>query len=571
MASTSDIAFKAEKKREELMASIPSEYLVDLSSVGIQPLPKEPIPRPVSSQQPWLLKKHADYPSERVIDIPEKVLDAKTLEITEKSVHDLLLALTKGELSSTDALEAFIKRAVLAHQLTNCCVQFLIPFARDLAKKADDHLAKTGKTLGPLHGLPISLKDQHSIKGFVTVMGSASRVDQVAQEDSVIAQILMKAGAVPFVFTNVPQTLMRPETDNYVFGRTVNPFGRAFSPGGSSGGEGALVALKGSPLGTGTDIGGSVRFPSAFNGLYGLRPSWDRVPYAGSANTMLGFEAVKSSIGPLCRTLAGVKTYFETVLAGKPWMFDAQALVLPFNHEAYNACAQKSPSDLKIAMLWTDGLVHPTPPILRALNEVKEKLIKAGVTVVDWKPIREQEVPGLVNDLYRSNGGVDFEETAKEGSEPLAWNMIHGGQAEPAKVFTTSEMWALNQRKFAYQQEFFDAWQAAQIDALIAPVAPLPAWTHDSNGDVMYTGMFNVLNRPALACPAGFVDPALDGANQVGKSVPFHGEADEAVQNEFDAQKWKGLPTAFQIVGSTQRDEELLGIAESFRRAGILK
>lgn len=330
-----------------------------------------------------------------------------------------------------------------------------------------------------------------------------------------------------------------------------------------------LVGFKGSPLGTGTDIGGSVRFPSAFNGLYGLRPSWDRVPYAGSANTMLGFEAVKSAIGPLCHTLQGVKTYFQTILQGQPWLLDPQALVLPFNNESYEKFAKSSPSKFKIAFLWTDEVVRPTPPVLRGMKQFKEKLVEAGVDVIDWKNIQPKDAPGLINALYRCNGGVDFEETAKEGDEALMWNMIHGGHPDKAKVLSTTEMWALNRQKFAYQKEFFDAWQTLGIDALVAPIAPLPGWTHDSNAHVVYTGMFNVLNRPALACPAGFVDPTLDAKTDGGSA--FYSDADRAVQEEFDAEKWKGMPIAFQLVGSTQRDEELLGIAESLRRAGILR
>lgn len=563
---------RVEKKQAELLASIPAEYLFDASALGVAALPKEPVPRPNASEHPWLLQKPADFPSERVIDLAAKLLDARTIEITEKPLEVLLTELGSGKLTSVETLEAYLKRAVLAHQLTNCCVQFLVPYARDLAKKADEHLARTGKPLGPLHGLPISLKDQHSIKGHETVMGYVSRIGKVVEEDSAIAKLLLRAGAVPFVHTNVPQTLMRTETDNYVFGRTVNPFNRSFSSGGSSGGEGALVGFKGSPLGTGTDIGGSVRFPSAFNDLYGLRTSWDRVPYEGSANTMLGFEAIKSAIGPLCPTLHGIKTYLQAVLDGQPWLLDPQALALPFKNDVYEKYANASPSKLKIAFLWTDDIVHPTPPVLRGMQELHARLQKAGVTLIDWKNVQAKELPPLLNALYRCNGGVDFEGAAKEGNEPLGWNMIHGGHPDKARVLTTTEMWAINREKFAYQKAFFDAWQATGIDALVAPIGPLPGWTHDSNAHVVYTGMFNLLNRPALACPAGYVDPKRDGENKVGTSaVPYHGEADQAVQEEFDAERWKGMPISFQLVGSTQRDEELLGIAESLKRAGVLR
>lgn len=110
--------------------------------------------------------------------------------------------------------------------------------------------------MGPLHGLPISLKDQISIKDLETTMGYVSWIGNYADRNAVLTDIIILAGGVPFVRTNVPQTLMWPETYNYVFGRTSNPFNRNLTCGGSSGGEGALIGLKGSPLGVGSDIGG---------------------------------------------------------------------------------------------------------------------------------------------------------------------------------------------------------------------------------------------------------------------------------------------------------------------------
>ena len=148
---------------------------------------------------------------------------------------------------------------------------------RALARAAelDDALKKTGKVVGPLHGLPISLKDQICIKGLETTMGYVSWIGKYAEKNAVLVDILEECGAVPFVRTNVPQTLMVsrtysvskpvtliriqwPETFNNIFGRTTNPYNRSLTSGGSSGGEGALVALKGSPLGVGSDIGGYV-------------------------------------------------------------------------------------------------------------------------------------------------------------------------------------------------------------------------------------------------------------------------------------------------------------------------
>lgn len=163
----------------------------------------------------------------------------------------------------------------------NCLTEIFVERALARAAELDDALRKTGKVVGPLHGLPISLKDQLCVKGLETTMGYVSWIGKYAEKSAVLVDILEECGAVPFVRTNVPQTLMVrrnclvprwpcllndssliqwPETFNNIFGRTTNPYNRSLTCGGSSGGEGALVALKGSPIGVGSDIGGCVPF-----------------------------------------------------------------------------------------------------------------------------------------------------------------------------------------------------------------------------------------------------------------------------------------------------------------------
>lgn len=119
-------------------------------------------------------------------------------------------------------------------------------------------------------------------------MGYVAWLGKTETRDSTLVEILRKAGAIVYVKTNIPQTLMVGETVNNIFGRTVNPYNRNLSCGGSSGGEGALIGLRGSVIGVGTDIGGSIRMPSAFNHLYGIRPSHGRLPYGLAANSMEG-------------------------------------------------------------------------------------------------------------------------------------------------------------------------------------------------------------------------------------------------------------------------------------------
>lgn len=123
------------------------------------------------------------------------------------------------------------------------------------AKQLDDHFAATGKVVGPLHGLPISLKDNFNVKGRDSTVGFASHVGDASKLDAALPKLLEAAGAVLYVKTNVPTAMMIAESVNHVFGRTLNPRNRKTTSGGSSGGESALLVMKGSPLGVGTDIG----------------------------------------------------------------------------------------------------------------------------------------------------------------------------------------------------------------------------------------------------------------------------------------------------------------------------
>ena len=145
-----------------------------------------------------------------------------------------------------------------------------------------DKETKNGKSRGPLHGIPVSIKDELHVAGTVTTIGLAARSDNIILEDGLIVENLRRHGAIPFVKTNVPQLLMIPETENIVFGVTKNPFDVERTPGGSSGGEGALIASRCSPIGIGTDMGGSIRIPSAFCGIYGFKPSSIRTTYKGT-------------------------------------------------------------------------------------------------------------------------------------------------------------------------------------------------------------------------------------------------------------------------------------------------
>lgn len=310
------------------------------------------------------------------------ILNEHELNIVSKNVGELLDSLAKGKLSCLAVTTVFCKAAAIAHQVTNCLTEIFFTEALAKAKEFDDIYAKTGKPTGPLFGLPISLKDQFQIKGKECNMGIASWIGQISKDNSVLVDILQNSGAIIHCRTNVPQSLMFAESDNFVYGRTTNPFNRNLTPGGSSGGEGAVVSMRGSVIGVGTDLGGSVRIPAAYCGLYGLRPTLHRLPYAGARNTLLGMESMGSALGPISRSLSGVAAFVKAVLSGEPWLLDPKTPEMPWRQEMFELKHLKTssgePRKPVFGVMRWDEYLMPWPPLQRALDMAISALTKAG-------------------------------------------------------------------------------------------------------------------------------------------------------------------------------------------------
>lgn len=269
-------------------------------------------------------------------DVPKYLLTTEEVVITQTAPEDLVASLASRKYTSTAVATAFLRRAGLAQALANCITELLPEKAIARAKFLDDYLSKHGKPVGPLHGLPISVKEHIGMKDLGLNAGFVSWWDHKGEDDALVLKILWKAGCVFYARTTQPQTLMHLETSNNLYGVTSNPYNSQLTSGGSSGGEGALVALRGSCLGLGTDIGGSVRSPSANCGLYGLRPSSYRIPVSGWSATMAGQEQIVAVLGPISTTLEGVKLFMKTVLDGKPWLSEPSLVPIPWrDQESY--------------------------------------------------------------------------------------------------------------------------------------------------------------------------------------------------------------------------------------------
>lgn len=240
---------------------------------------------------------HHPKPGSTILPIIEScgLLTPAELDITNLS-HDatwLIEQLSTKSLSAVQVTQAFCKRAAIAQQLVNCLVDYFPDEALARAKELDDYMEEHAKPIGPLHGLPISIKGVMNIKGHDSGAGT-SAIDwigkRVASSHAHICQILYDAGAVFYCRTTSPEATMHLETNSPLWGHTLHPLNTNLSPGGSSGGESALIAAGGSPLGLGGDIGGSLRNPANNTGLYTLKPTSLRHPKSGAVVLTAGAE-----------------------------------------------------------------------------------------------------------------------------------------------------------------------------------------------------------------------------------------------------------------------------------------
>ncbi|KAJ7106593.1 general amidase [Mycena epipterygia] len=518
-----------------------------------------------------------------VMDVPRQcgLLNALELEITETvDVQVILEKLRLAEWSSVQVTTAFYKRAIIAQQLTNCLTEIFVERALERARELDAHLSRTGTVVGPLHGLPISLKDQFTMKGLETIIGYVKRIGLQAESDCVLVEILYECGAVPFVRTNVPQTLMWGETMNHVFGRTLNPYNLDFTPGGSSGGEGALIAMKGSCLGVGTDIGGSVRIPSAFCGLYTLRPSYGRLPNFGVTSSVPGQESIASVLGPMSNSLSGIKIFTKAILDAKPWLKDPLVLRKGWSESEYQLERHGGGGQLCFAMMWDNGIIKPHPPLYRAMEIAKRALEAAGHKVVNWEPHRYMEINKNMARIFASDGG----HTARqqwEGVEPLIKTMTPTIEAQKNALdkpffrslagephnHTVSELWQLHAEKQELRKSHLDHWQATvsqtgtgrPVDAIISPYMAYTSVPHGFHTDVFYTALWNALDCACSVFPVTFVDPEIDDPRP---PHPFYNYEDEHIYKLYSSNLFRGLPVALQLIGDTQEEEAVIRMTE---------
>ncbi|KAF6811379.1 fatty-acid amide hydrolase [Colletotrichum musicola] len=484
------------------------------------------------------------------------LLTPRELEITSSTATELTNQMAEGKLTAVETVTAFLKRSHVAHQLVNFATEFMVEDALAAAAELDKHFQATGKLVGPLHGVPISAKEHLAFKGRISHSGYVAWTDNVAEEDALVIRLAKAAGAVFHVRTNEPQSVMHLDCDNPIYGATVNPYNRNLTSGGSSGGEGASLGLRCAVLGIGTDIGGSVRVPAAFCGSYGLRTTAMRNPYKGVCIPGLGQESIRCILGPLANSVSDINLFQKTVLDQEPWEEETSLVPLPWKSiEPYQ------PGTFTVGVIWDDGIVHPHPPVTRALKYAVEKLKAAGIKVVDFEPYNHKEGAEVINTLYFPDAAATLREILKEGGEPVAdlteWAFAYW-KPEPLSI---RENWELNVRRDAFRDGYHRIMRERGVDFILCPAYVGVAARLGEAQYWHYTTIWNILDQPSITFPTGlYVDPAID---VVEKDYTPHSDEDEREYKKYTPEDYANAPIPLQLAGKHFRDEETLAAAET--------
>lgn len=302
-------------------------------------------------------------------------------DLTFLSATKLARLIANGQVSALDVAEAHLKRIAEVNPQLNAIVQMDADRIRAEARQADKEL-KEGVNRGPLHGVPFTIKDNILTKGIITTNGCPELKDYKPREDATVVKRLREAGGILLGKTNVPEMCFG-STDNLVYGRTNNPYDPSRSPGGSSGGEAAIIAAGGSPFGVGTDIGGSVRDPANFCGIAGIKPTSHRVPDTGVLSSFPLTVRDWKAIGPLARHVEDLELVLK-IIAGPDGM-DPHIVPLSFGNANDVRIDQ-----LRVAFYTDEGVATPTKEIQEAIERAAQVLNDAGVATV-----KKERPPGV--------------------------------------------------------------------------------------------------------------------------------------------------------------------------------
>ena len=532
-------------------------------------------------------------------------------ETVNRPIEEVVQGVHRGIIQPVDLLRTYGKVAFKAHQKTNCLTEVMLPDAEKWLQEGSSIDLN-----GPLAGIPVSLKDTIVVGGYDATVGFSSFVGNAAKSDGAIVRLLKDAGAVPYVKTNIPITLLSFESTNDVWGRCTNPHNSKYSPGGSTGGESALLAL-GGRIGIGSDVAGSVRAPAHFAGCYSLRCSTGRWPKYGMCTSMPGQEGVPSVYSPMARTLDDLTYFTRAVIGMKPWTYDYSVHPLAWRPEVEREIAEKR---FRIGVLRTDGVVDPSPACARALRMAEDAFIKEGHEIVEINPPDMYHALKVGALLLNADGCQMFRsfmrpgEWEDPGAYQMSWFMrlprpfkyayylwvkyvrrddLWADLVKDWHAKTAFENWKLVMQREAYRAEWFEWWNKTDLDFILAPPNATPAVPHDGMKDAVsscgYTFLFNIvsavpdprlgssglvtltdgrqqLDYTAGVLPITHVDKSLDKLPEGFTTKKMNGVAQGAYKL-YDAEAMHGLPVGVQVVGRRLEEEKVLAIMKRLESA----
>ncbi|VDN04414.1 unnamed protein product [Thelazia callipaeda] len=503
--------------------------------------------------------------------------------IAKLDLKQLIQCLQSGKCTAKEVLRTYQEKAIQAHYATNCVTTFITE-SDWWAEELDEQAKSQTYQRPPLFGIPISVKESIKIKGYAQTRGYAQDLTNLAAEDALLIHQIKELGAVPFVLTNVPQSLLSFSCSNPIYGTTINIHDRKRTCGGSSGGEAALISFGGSILGIGGDVGGSIRYPCHFCGIAGIKPSHLRLSQQGSLGSVPGRPLVNSSTGPMATHTEELVTFLRIIWSGK-WISKHDPYVAPVDWDEQQF-SQKKP--LRIGYYDDDEWFKPTPALQRAVHETILKLENCGHQLVKFDPpnltkgfelfIGALTVDGgqyLLDKFNKDLIDKDFETTVRLLHLPSLLKRILGkllmplypriGQFLCALPINTAELRQTYAEIANYRDLFVHALQSQQIDAIICPVQVLPAIEHHVAMKLIsttsYCGIFNLLDFAAgTVCVTKVNEEDEKKLQSYPETDPWYKTVKEAVKEST------GLPVGVQIAAPPYHEETVLRIMSDIER-----
>lgn len=454
------------------------------------------------------------------------------------SARSLAGAIRSRQVSATEVVEAHLRRIESVNPTLNAVVQVRGDEALQEARRADAAIA--GSESGPLHGVPMTIKDSIDTADCVTTGGTLGLAGFVPPRDATVVARLRAAGAILLAKSNTPELTLAFETANLIYGQTNNPYDLARSPGGSSGGAAAIIAAGASPFDIGSDTGGSIRLPAHWCGIAGLKPTSGRVPRTGHRLPPGGWDDALTQLGPMARFVEDL-TLILPIIAGVNWR-DPAIVPMPLGDpETVDL------STLRVAVHTDNGIASPTPETIAVVTWGAEVLETAGAMVEEATPPGIEQTYELINAVWGADGGVGVGDLLRAaGTTRLhaltrrSLEILRPYAAADAPAFA-----AIIARWEAFRGEMLGFLEG--YDLIVCPAHTGPALPHgtapDHDPTFSYTETYNLTGWPAAVVRGGASPEGLPLGVQV-VARPWREDVTLAAARQIEAASggWRPPP-----------------------------